>query len=856
MAKINIEFDGKIYSVDEATLLPLASSLERALIQQLAGTGAIIRLGSTNYNVDANKLASARNVLTDNFGNVAGSDNTVTVNGVEYGLSKNKLQSATDQMNETLVGMKSVKTPSEGLEYGFNNYDMSYSVVGIGTCTDTEIVIPSTYEGLPVKRLSVQTYHDEENPEMEYGTFEGCNNVTSITVPDSVTSLCQYAFANCENLTTVVLGNGIAHISDSAFAFSRKLRNVTIPNSVTSICYNAFFECDGLEYYEDNNGKYLGNSDNPYVVLADLADKTVESFEINSATKIIHCAFQSCNNLKSVTIPNGVIRIEYEAFKECNNLTTITIPESVESIGPSMSSYCKNLTNINVSTDSPFFQSIDGNLYSKDGESLIQYAVGKTAASFVIPEGVGRIEEGAFSGCDRLSSITIPSSTWTIQDSAFSGCHRIIEVINKSSIRIGSGYRDGGVDTYAIEVHDGASRIVDKDGYIFYTYEDINYLVNYTGQETELTLPENYMGGNYKINKYAFYDRSEITSVTIPTGVISMGNCAFKNCLGLTTINFDAVDLENLKSRNEVFSYAGHTGEGITVNIGENVSRISEYLFSSMDNRNYSPKIISVNFASNSVCESISRYAFQYCKDLTSIAIPSSVTSIAWSAFSGCDNLKTIYVDKSKDSISSAPWCSDAKVIWDCDGIVREYIFETNGGTHVESLTVACVEKLPTTAKEDYYFMGWYTDSEFSGEPISDYYSSKTHLTLYAKWATEEEWLASGYGDGKSFDRAAPAVEEESYTVSIDESEQYYYFKFIPSETAWYSIYSSGDCDTCCYLYDSERNLISEYDDYDEEDVNFYFDEEFNGGDTYYVAVRLYGEDTGEFTVTFGGPAY
>ena len=105
MAKINIEFDGKIYSVDENKLASLASPLERALIQQLAGTGAVIRLGGTNYNVDANKLASARNVLTDHFGNVAGTDSKVIVNGTEYGLSKTKLQTATDKMNGALDGM-------------------------------------------------------------------------------------------------------------------------------------------------------------------------------------------------------------------------------------------------------------------------------------------------------------------------------------------------------------------------------------------------------------------------------------------------------------------------------------------------------------------------------------------------------------------------------------------------------------------------------------------------------------------------------------------------------------------------------------------------------------------------------
>lgn len=214
MANINIEFDGKIYSVDEATLAPLASPLERALIQQLAGTGAVIRLGGTNYNVDANKLASARNVLTDHFGNVAGTDSKVTVNGTEYGLSKTKLQGATGKMNETLNGISEVDEPelppSEGLEYTLNDDGGSYSVTGIGTCEDTDIVIPTTYKGLPVT-----------------------------IIDDS-------AFKNNDNLTSVTIGNSVTSIGESAFSSCDGLASITIPNSVTHIDFHALYRCLGL----------------------------------------------------------------------------------------------------------------------------------------------------------------------------------------------------------------------------------------------------------------------------------------------------------------------------------------------------------------------------------------------------------------------------------------------------------------------------------------------------------------------------------------------------------------------------------------------------------------------------------
>ena len=221
MANINIEFDGKIYTVDENTLTPLASPLERALIQQLAGTGAVIRLGGTNYDVDANKLASARNVLTDNFGNVAGTDSKVVVNGTEYGLSKTKLQSATDRLTGTFSSIAVLpEESSQGLEFELNEDGASYSVIGIGTCTDTDIVIPATYEGLPVTELKSQINVVESKGtvyEEKIGTFEGCTSLTSVIIPNSVTSIGTAAFFRCYNLTSVTIPNSVTTIGEDAF---------------------------------------------------------------------------------------------------------------------------------------------------------------------------------------------------------------------------------------------------------------------------------------------------------------------------------------------------------------------------------------------------------------------------------------------------------------------------------------------------------------------------------------------------------------------------------------------------------------------------------------------------------------
>lgn len=125
------------------------------------------------------------------------------------------------------------KKPSEGLEYSWDRYNISYSLTGIGTCTDTDIIIPSEYEDLPVTSI-------------EEDAFYNCSSLTSITIPDSVTNIGEYAFYNCLSLMTVTIGNSVKDIANYAFCNCGSLTNITIPDSVTSIGGSAFFGCQKL----------------------------------------------------------------------------------------------------------------------------------------------------------------------------------------------------------------------------------------------------------------------------------------------------------------------------------------------------------------------------------------------------------------------------------------------------------------------------------------------------------------------------------------------------------------------------------------------------------------------------------
>ena len=204
------------------------------------------------------------------------------------------------------------------------------------------------------------------------GTFWNCDGLKSITIPDSVTSIGIFAFDSCSNLESVTFGNNVTSIGDDAFMYCGSLKSVTIPDSVTSIgvyafhsCTSlesitipdsvtsigerAFYNCTSLKYNEYDNAYYLGNSNNPYFVLAKPKTKSVNSVAINNNTKIIYNgAFYGYTNLESVTIPDSVISLSERTFQGCTNLKSVTIGNGVTSIGESAFQNCSGLTSVTV----------------------------------------------------------------------------------------------------------------------------------------------------------------------------------------------------------------------------------------------------------------------------------------------------------------------------------------------------------------------------------------------------------------------------------------------------------------------------------------------------------------------------
>ncbi len=146
-------------------------------------------------------------------------------------------------------------------------------------------------------------------------------------------------------------------------------------------------------------------------------------------TELGERAFEDQIHITSVVMPDSVTSIGYSAFFGCSSLTEIVIPDGVTSIVSSAFSGCSSLTDITVSESNTAYKDIDGNLYTKDGKTLLQYAIGKTATSFTIPDGVTSIGYSAFDGCSSLTEIVIPDGVTSIGAGAFYDCTSLTEIV-------------------------------------------------------------------------------------------------------------------------------------------------------------------------------------------------------------------------------------------------------------------------------------------------------------------------------------------------------------------------------------------------------------------------------------------
>ncbi len=274
----------------------------------------------------------------------------------------------------------------------------------------------------------------------------------------------------------------------------------------------------------------------------------------NAITKIEEELFSGCTSLENIVIPESVKSIEYDAFYKCSKLAEINIPKAITDIMTSSFDMCASLTAINVDPDNANYSSIDGVLFNKTQEELIQYPAGKTGI-YNIPSSVLTIGYSAFSNCLNLTEITIPSNIYKIEEYAFYNCKNITSITFLEGVRtINDGAFYGctalttimlpkSLKTIGVQIVGGCTLLTNigvnsenayyssVDGVLF--NKDKSNLIQYpNGIIGKYVVPS----ATTSIDSYAFYKCINLTGITFSNNLKSIGYSVFEDCTGLTYI--------------------------------------------------------------------------------------------------------------------------------------------------------------------------------------------------------------------------------------------------------------------------------------------------------------------------------
>ena len=326
--------------------------------------------------------------------------------------------------------------------------------------------------------------------------------MTSINIPNSITTISEAAFQNCtgltsltfhcksignwfnynykKNITKVTIGNEVETIGSSAFSGFSELTSIIIPNSVTSIGSTAFVGCTGLSNVRIEDGEnalkfsdsnyyktfancaitslYLGrnltydSNYSPFRSVNSLKDVTIG----NNVTSIGNSAFYGCSDLSSITIPNSVTSIDNNAFYGCNSINTITLSSNLMSIGNEAFPTHKT-TNV-IIEDLSSWITFDLSTWKanplNNSEECCFILNGTEIRELIIPEGVQSISSGVFYNGKNITSVTFPQSVTSIGWSAFYGCTGLTSIEIPSSVTsIGYGAFSGCTGLKSFTVH-------------------------------------------------------------------------------------------------------------------------------------------------------------------------------------------------------------------------------------------------------------------------------------------------------------------------------------------------------------------------------------------------------------------
>lgn len=567
-----------------------------------------------------------------------------------------------------------------------------YICTGISNVTNFDIVIPDTYNGKPVLEIGASA-------------FANRTELTSVTLPDSITTISNLAFSGCSGLIDVIFENGLTTIGSGAFRNCIGLTNVTIPDSVTNISNDAFNGCSEITSISLGSG----------------------------LTTIGSNVFKSCSKLTSIVLPDSLKIVPYNAFAECNSLKDVTIGSGTTQLEQYSFPMVGKL-DVYYTGDIQSWCKITGleNLMKFVKKFYINSV--EVGGELVIPETITAIQSYAFYNCSGITSITIPNSVTTIGDKAFYGCNNIeratlstsalqhIQTTKLKAVAITGGTTIGATefanskDLMSITLASSITTIkagaldmcsstliiyseattkpsgwenincpivldcknndIADDGYIHTEINGVRYLLKdgeatYIYQQVpsngNITISENaiFKDTTYRvtaIREGVFANNRDLKSIIIPDSVTAISNTAFSGCSNLTRVS-----------------------------ISNNTRSIGVNAFAGCSS------LISITIPTSVIV--IGANAFSGCRGLTNIAIPEHVTSIGVAAFANCINLESVKWNATTCTIAKPDSTTTYSVFENCTKIVSVEIG-------------ANVTKIP---QNSFYYMDSITSIRYKG---------------------------------------------------------------------------------------------------------------------------------------------
>ena len=542
------------------------------------------------------------------------------------------------------------------------------------------------------------TVNASEDDELTYGDFQ-----YKIEDDNSCTITDYDGMASSLSIPSAINGHTVKQIDTGALSDNRIITSVTIPNGVTTIGFSAFNGCIKLEKIKFssnldtvcenafNNTKWFNNQSNGLVYVGKVAYKYKGDMPRNTkitvksdTVSISESAFKDCANLTAILIPSSVKHIDKYAFYNCQGLTKLNFNDGIERIENDAFGSCEKLTSVNFSET----------LKSIGAFAFVEC---KKLSEITIPQSVTSVGEYAFSGCENLASVTVSDDLPYVGGRAFEKTKWLnsqpdgVVYIGKSAY----GYKGDMPKNTELSLKSGITNI---SGYAFYEEknltsvkfpETVNRIGNWAFLDCEGLKNVNIPDGVKRIESWTFSNCSSLTNITVPDSVTVLDGLAFSYCTNLKNIELS-------KNLTEIGMGAlSHCTSLETIDIPDSVIIMDNIAMAGCS------ELKSVNIGSN--LKTVGGQVFAGCTSLEKVNV--NLNNKNYTSENGIwyDKNKTkiiLYPYNKKDSAYTTP--TSLKEL--CNGYVGSY------GTLLDNSNLKTVTIEKNVAKIDDYAIGFVFD--------------------------------------------------------------------------------------------------------------------------------------------------